>query len=117
MRLVPAFSAREFALLEFLSADLLEQSIHSRVGFARGQSHSGLNKLLEASMSNGWTPERKARQAELIKTWRPWERSTGPKSAEGRALVARNPWKGGIRQMLREFAQEMRSQREGLDIW
>ena len=29
-------------------------------------------------MGNGWTPERQARQAVLIRTWRPWEQSTGP---------------------------------------
>ena len=31
-------------------------------------------------MANAWTPERKARQSELIRKWKPWERSTGPKS-------------------------------------
>ena len=47
-------------------------------------------------MSNGWTPERRARQAELIKTWRPWEQATGPRSELGKAAVARNAWKGGV---------------------
>ena len=41
-------------------------------------------------MSNGWTPERRARQAKLIKTWRPWERSTGPTTEAGKEAVARN---------------------------
>ena len=35
-------------------------------------------------MANGWTPERRARQAERIKQWRPWNRSTGPKTTEGK---------------------------------
>ena len=39
-------------------------------------------------MSNGWTPERKASQAELIRTWIPWEQSTGPRSEAGEAAVA-----------------------------
>jgi hypothetical protein len=66
-------------------------------------------------MSNGWTPERRARQAELIRSWRPWERSTGPRSAIGKALVARNPWKGGIRALLRKLSCELRKQHEALD--
>ncbi len=56
-------------------------------------------------MLNGWTPERKARQAELIQSWKPWAKSTGPRSLEGRLLVAKNAWRGGHRQMLRELAR------------
>jgi hypothetical protein len=41
-------------------------------------------------MANGWTPERRARQAELIRSWRPWERSTGPRTVEGMAISAAN---------------------------
>lgn len=63
-----------------------------------------------------WTTERRQRQAELIRTWKPWEQSTGPKTPEGKAAVARNPWKGGHRQMLRELSvavnAEVRSARE-----
>jgi hypothetical protein len=66
-------------------------------------------------MSNGWTPERRAPQAELIRSWRPWERSTGPRSATGKALVARNPWKGGVRAVLRELSRALAEQQEMLD--
>ncbi len=48
-------------------------------------------------------PERRQSQAEAIRTWRPWERSTGPKTKEGKAAVARNAWRGGHRQKLREL--------------
>ena len=41
---------------------------------------------------NGWTPERRARQAQAIRRWRPWEHSTGPRTAEGRARSARNAY-------------------------
>ena len=68
---------------------------------------------------NGWTLERRKRQAELIGTWKPWERSTGPRTAEGRLAVARNAWKGGHRQQLRELAQlvneEVRQARDLVD--
>jgi hypothetical protein len=58
-------------------------------------------------MANGWTPERRARQAALIHTWRPWERSTGPRSNEGKARTARNGFKGGHRAKLREIMKRL----------
>ena len=71
-------------------------------------------------MRSGWTPERRARQAALIRTWRPWEKSTGPRTAEGKATAARNGDKGGawkderdnLRALKREFAELMRQQRD-----
>ena len=47
-------------------------------------------------MANGWTPERRARQAALIRTWKPWEQATGPRTDEGKARTARNGFKGGL---------------------
>ena len=41
-------------------------------------------------MAHGWTPERRARQAALIRTWQPWAQSTGPRTAEGKAQAAAN---------------------------
>jgi hypothetical protein len=41
-------------------------------------------------MANGWTPERRAKQAEAIKRWKPWERSTGPKTDVGKNRSSRN---------------------------
>lgn len=63
-------------------------------------------------MENGWTSERRARQAELIRQWQPWKQSTGPKSPEGKAAAARNAWKGEIRPLLRELARGLREQDE-----
>lgn len=68
-------------------------------------------------MGNGWTPVRKERQAQLIRAWRPWEQSSGPKTEAGKAVVARNAWKGGTRQVLRELSRAMGEQREGLDAF
>ena len=53
-------------------------------------------------MANGWTPERRARQAELIRTWRPWDQSTGPRTQAGKARTARNGDRGGAWQVERE---------------
>lgn len=69
-------------------------------------------------MASGWTPERRARQAALIRTWRPWEQSTGPRSAEGKARASRNADKGRQREKLRALMREvsalLRKQREVL---
>ena len=69
-------------------------------------------------MANGWTPERRARQSELIRTWKPWEHSTGPRTDEGKARTARNGFKGGSWRKLRELTKAMnemlREQRDGL---
>jgi hypothetical protein len=62
-------------------------------------------------MANGWTPERRARLAEQIGNRKPWERSTGPKSADGKARVSRNAEKGGKRQWLRQLAKAFGRQR------
>ena len=56
-------------------------------------------------MANGWTAERRKRQAELIRQWKPWAKSTGPVTEEGKARVARNLWRGGHRKQLRELAK------------
>ena len=65
---------------------------------------------------NGWTAERRKRQSEAILRWKPWEKSTGPKSPEGKATVSGNAWTGGhwleFRQAVKELNQAMREQRD-----
>jgi hypothetical protein len=41
-------------------------------------------------MANGWTAERRQRQAALIQIWEPWKRSTGPRTIEGKATASKN---------------------------
>ena len=53
----------------------------------------------------GWTPERRKKQSEAIKRWKPWKQSTGPKSVEGKERVAANAWRGGQRAQLRELSR------------
>lgn len=66
-------------------------------------------------MSNhGWTPERRAKQAQAIKQWQPWKQATGPRSAEGKVTASRNSFKGGTRPVLRAMAAALRQQREWL---
>ena len=65
-------------------------------------------------MVNGWTPERRARQAELIRKWRPWKKSTGPKTEAGKAAVSQNAYKGGTWRMLRQLSRALRDQNRRL---
>ena len=68
-------------------------------------------------MSISWTPERRARQAATIQRWKPWEKSTGPRTPEGKAVVARNAFKGGKRPLLRARLREIREALEVLDLY
>lgn len=58
-------------------------------------------------MAHGWTQERRARQAELIRGWRPWEKSTGPTSPTGKARASRNADKGQSRDELRALSKAL----------
>ena len=62
-----------------------------------------------------WTPEARQRQSELIRSWKPWERSTGPKSPEGKAVVSQNGYRGGTRALLRELAKLLKEQKQSLE--
>jgi hypothetical protein len=58
-------------------------------------------------MSYARTPE-PTRQSEAIHRWRPWLRSTGPRSPEGKAKAAQNAYKGSVRGLLRQVAKLLR---------
>lgn len=68
--------------------------------------------------ARNWTPEQRARQAEQIRQWQPWNKSTGARTAEGKAVSSRNAFKGGLRLHIRAMVKSMnvvlREQREGL---
>ena len=68
-------------------------------------------------MPRRWTPEQKSVQAEAIKRWKPWERSTGPVSENGKAAASQNALKHGMRgaewiEKRREFAELVREARD-----
>jgi hypothetical protein len=69
-------------------------------------------------MASSWTPERRARQAVLIHTWKPWEQATGPRTPVGKDKASRNAYKGGHWMKLRDLSRlvntEIRSARESL---
>lgn len=59
-------------------------------------------------MSYVRTPAQRAAQAERIRQWRPWEKSTGPKTPEGKRASAMRGYKGAVRQELRALARALR---------
>ena len=61
-------------------------------------------------MSYYRTPEHRALRARLIRRWKPWEHSTGPKTPEGKARSAIRGYKGAERDALREVARLLREQ-------
>jgi hypothetical protein len=57
---------------------------------------------------NGWRAERRKWQSELIRKWRPWEKSTGPRTLEGKAVSRNNALNGRTRSILRDLARVLR---------
>jgi len=68
-------------------------------------------------MSYYRTPEHRALRAELIRRWKPWERSTWPRSAEGKAKVSRNGYKGAWREEMRGLRRALRELDRALDCF
>jgi hypothetical protein len=52
-----------------------------------------------------WTNERRQQQSQRIRACRPWEKSTGPRSTEGRAISSRNAYVGSFKQEKRRIAR------------
>ena len=63
------------------------------------------------------TPEHRRLRAELIKRWRPWEKSTGPKTKEGKAVVAQNGFRGSPRETLKAAREIERLISEDALFW
>jgi hypothetical protein len=61
------------------------------------------------------TPEHRAMRSELIRRWRPWEKSTGPRSESGKKKSALRGFRGRERDVLREIGRVLKSQAKGLD--
>ena len=62
-----------------------------------------------------WTTEERARQSELIQSWKPWDKSTGARTPEGKAVSSRNAYKGGFRVGLRALSSMLKEQQKSLE--
>ena len=56
-----------------------------------------------------WTDAQKARQAELIRTWKPWEQSTGPITQAGKEVSSKNAFNYALREVMRELTRSNRA--------
>ena len=56
-----------------------------------------------------WTPERRARAAEVARRVQPWRRSSGPKTPVGKAISSKNGYRGGMRAQLRDLHRHGRA--------
>jgi hypothetical protein len=99
----------------------------TRISLADWRTHVRVQQVafeLAAKLTIEWLREfgesipkhrqRCKRQAKLIHTWRPWEKSTGPKTPEDKAKVLRNADKGGTWKLLCELSRALREQRRAL---
>ena len=63
-----------------------------------------------------WTSEQRQRQRDLIQLWKPWKKSTGAKTPEGKRKSSQNSFKTGksleIREMLKELNKLLKDQKE-----
>ncbi len=83
------------------------------------------NGLLKTPRASGWSTERRAAHAAAMRRWKPWERSTGPRTAAGKARAARNALKHGLyarpmrtlRRLLRRQRRFVRAIRVTLALW
>ena len=59
-----------------------------------------------------WTDEQKKLQSGLIKQWKPWEFSTGPRTPEGKKISSRNAYleleKMNCPQLIRKYGRDLR---------
>jgi hypothetical protein len=51
------------------------------------------------------------RMLRLIHEWKLWQRSTGPRTTQGKAKVSRNAWRGGFRTAVRRLARMRRQEK------
>lgn len=54
-----------------------------------------------------WTPEQRLKQSEAIKTWKPWEKSTGARTLQGKAISSKNATKTGDSLYIRDLIKQM----------
>ena len=74
------------------------------------RAHKGLSRRSSAAAKAGWSPERRAKQGQLIRAGKPWLKSTGPRTAEGKARTASNALKHGFRS--RAYIERIREERQ-----
>jgi hypothetical protein len=66
-----------------------------------------------------WTPEERLKQSKAIRSWKPWESSTGAKTPTGKAISSKNAIKTGdsvyVRELIKQMNRILREQKELMD--
>jgi hypothetical protein len=66
-----------------------------------------------------WTAEQRQRQRELIQRWKPWTKSTGAKTPEGKRRSSQNSLKTGktveVREMIKYLNKLLKAQSKMLN--
>ena len=65
-------------------------------------------------MSYVRTAEHRAMRSEMIHQWKPWRKSTGAKTEEGKRKSAMNAYKGGLRPKQRELNKQLNEQMKAM---
>ena len=68
----------------------------------------------------GWTLQRRQRQSQAIRAWKPWSQSTGPRTEVGKSEVSKNAYKGGhyaeLQELKRAINKEIMMARDRLNF-
>jgi len=75
--------------------------------------------LTNNEVKSGWSDERRAAFSKQVHEWKPWLKSTGPRSISGKKIVGRNSYRGAQRENRRaglRFANEIGKTQDRLDL-
>ena len=61
-------------------------------------------------MSYVRTKEHRQMRSQMIHQWKPWLKSSGAKTEEGKTVSSMNAYKGGLRQEQRELNRQLNEQ-------
>lgn len=62
-----------------------------------------------------WTEEQHKQQAEKIKQWQPWEKSTGATTIDGKARSSQHAYKQWTSRLMKQVRAALKQQREQLN--
>ena len=65
-------------------------------------------------MSYVRTAEHRQIRSQMIHQWKPWLKSTGAKTEEGKRKSAMNAYKGGLRPKQRELSRQLNEQMQAI---
>lgn len=86
------------------------QQVNNTLHAGAGNLEKRQTNYWREALTHGWTPKRKTKQAAAIQRWKPWAKSTGAKTQEGKAASSQNARKHGLRSQ--QSQNEMKALRD-----